>query len=71
LGGDNDLEKKKQLKASEIPVEKVEEVLESPRNMSELRALMASYTQDQIMEALRILINDKKVVVSGGRFSLT
>lgn len=67
---DNDLEKKKQLKASEIPVEKVEEVLESPRNMSELRALMASYTQDQIMEALRILINDKKVVESGGRFSL-
>ena len=67
---DNDLEKKKQLKASEIPIEKVEEVLESPRNMSELRALMASYTQDQIMEALRILINDKKVVESGGRFSL-
>lgn len=68
---DNDLEKKKQLKASEIPVEKVEEVLEAPRNMSELRALMASYTQDQIMEALRILIDDKKVVESGGKFSLT
>ena len=67
---DNDLEKKKQLKASEIPVEKVEEVLEAPRNMSELRALMASYTQDQIMEALRILIDDRKVVESGGRFSL-
>ncbi|MEQ8904714.1 RecQ family ATP-dependent DNA helicase [Ekhidna sp.] len=67
---DNDLEKKKQLKASEIPIERVEEVLESPRNMSELRALMASYTQDQIMEALRILINDKKVVECGGRFSL-
>ncbi|WP_420577594.1 RecQ family ATP-dependent DNA helicase [Ekhidna sp.] len=68
---DNDLEKKKQLKASEIPIEKVEETLESPRNMSELRALMASYTQDQIMEALRILIDDKKVVESEGKFSLT
>lgn len=67
---DNDLEKKKQLKASEIPVDEVEEVLESPRNISELRALLASYTQDQIMEALRILIDDKKVVESGGRFSL-
>ena len=68
---DNDLEKKKQLKASEIPIEKVEEVLESPRNISELRAFMASYTQDQIMEALRILIDDKKVVESEGKFSLT
>jgi ATP-dependent DNA helicase RecQ len=68
---DNDLEKKKKLKASEIPVDKVEEVLESSRNMSELRALLASYTQDQIMEALRILIDDKKVVESGGKFSLT
>ena len=58
---DNDLEKKKKLKASEIPVDEVVEVLEAPRNMSELRALMASYTQDQIMEALRILIEDKKV----------
>ncbi|WP_425392487.1 RecQ family ATP-dependent DNA helicase [Ekhidna sp.] len=67
---DNDLEKKKKLKASEIPVDKVEDVLESPRNMSELRALLSSYTQDQIMEALRILIDDKKVVESGGRFSL-
>lgn len=68
---DNDLKKKKQLKVSEIPIEKVEETLESPRNMSELRALMASYTQDQIMEALRILIEDKKVVESEGKFSLT
>ncbi len=67
---DNDLEKKKKLKASEIPVEKLEEVLEAPRNISEIRALMASYSQDQIMEALRILINDKKVVENEGKFSL-
>ncbi|WP_420318116.1 RecQ family ATP-dependent DNA helicase [Ekhidna sp.] len=67
---DNDLERKKKLKTSEIPVDKIEEVLESPRNISEIRALMSSYTQDQIMEALRILIDDKKVVESGGRFSL-
>lgn len=67
---DNDLEKKKHLKASEIPVDRVQEVLEAPRNISELRALMASYTQDQIMEALRILIDDKKVVEIDGKFSL-
>ncbi|MEP1033611.1 ATP-dependent DNA helicase RecQ [Ekhidna sp.] len=58
---DNDLEKKKRLKLSDVPVDQVEEVLEAPRNITELRALMASYTQDQIMEALRILIEDKKV----------
>ncbi len=68
---DNDLEKKKQLKSSEIPVDKVEEVLEAPRNISELRALMANYTQDQIMEALRILIEDKKVIEKNAKFSLT
>lgn len=67
---DNDLEIKKKLKASEIPVEKLEEVLEAPRNITELRALMSSYTQDQIMEALRILINDKKVIEQEGKFSL-
>ncbi len=67
---DNDLEKRKQLKSSEIPVDKVEEILEAPRNITDLRALMSDYTQDQIIEALRILIEDKKVVESGGRFSL-
>lgn len=67
---DNDLETKKKLKASEMPVEKLEEVLDAPRNISELRALMSSYSQDQIMEALRILINDKKVIETNGRFSL-
>ena len=67
---DNDLEKKKQLKASEIPVDKVEEVLEAPRNMPELRALMSSYSQGQIMEALRILIDDKKAAEREGRFFL-
>ncbi|MEP0987666.1 ATP-dependent DNA helicase RecQ [Ekhidna sp.] len=68
---DNDLETKKRLKASEIPVEKVEETLDAPRNITELRALMSGFTQDQIMEALRILIEDKKVVENGGKFSLT
>lgn len=68
---DNDLEIKKRLKASEIPVEKLEEVLEAPRNITELRALMSNYTEDQIMEALRILINDKKVIEQEGKFSLT
>ena len=67
---DNDLEKKKKLKATDIPVEKLIEVLEAPRNISELRALMASYTEDQIMEALRILIEDKKVEEVNLKFRL-
>ena len=57
---DNDLEKKKKLKVSDLPVEKVEEVLEAPRNLTEIRALMSDYTQDQIIEALRILIEDRR-----------
>ncbi len=68
---DNDLERKKLLKSSEIPVDQVVEVLEAPRNISELRALMSDYTEDQIMEALRILIEDQKIIENGTRFSLT
>ncbi|MEO9870052.1 RecQ family ATP-dependent DNA helicase [Ekhidna sp.] len=67
---DNDLERKKQLNASDIPVDGVLDVLEAPRNISEIRALLASHTQDQIMEALRILIEDKKVIESRGKFEL-
>ena len=67
---DNDLEKRKQLKGHEIPIEKVQEILEAPRNITELRALMSSYTQDQIIEAIRILIEDKKVIERSGTFSL-
>ncbi len=67
---DNDLERRKKLKFSKIPVDKVEEVLEAPRNITELRALMSDYTQDQIIEALRILIEDKKVTENVGKFSL-
>ena len=67
---DNDLEKRKQLKPHQIPVDQVEEVLEAPRNITELRALMSDYTQDEIIEALRILIEDKKVVERAGKFSL-
>lgn len=67
---DNDLEKKKHMRASEIPVDLVQDFLEAPRNLTELRALMSSYTQDQIIEALRILINDKKVVENTGKFEL-
>lgn len=58
---DNDLERKKQLSPKDIPVEEVENALEAPRSISDLRALLARYTEDQIMEALRILMEDKKV----------
>ncbi|MEO9483813.1 MAG: ATP-dependent DNA helicase RecQ [Ekhidna sp.] len=67
---DNDLERKKKLKSSDIPVEKVMEALEAPRNITELKALMSSYTQDQIMEALRILIDDKRVEEVNLKFSI-
>lgn len=66
---DNDLEKKKKLDPSDIPVEEVLGVLDAPRNMTELRALLSKYTQDQIMEALRIQIEDKKVVEVDLKFS--
>ena len=57
--------------AVKAAVDQLEQALESPRNISELRALMANYSQDQIMEALRILIDDRKVIESNGKFSLT
>ncbi len=67
---DNDLEKRKQLKFDKIPIDQVEEMLEAPRNITELRALMSDYTQDQIIEALRILIEEKKVIENQRKFSL-
>lgn len=67
---DNDLEKKKTLIAKEIPIDEVERVLDSPRSLTDLRALLSKYKEDHIIGALRILIEDKKVVESGGRFSL-
>lgn len=67
---DNDLERKKKLNAGELPIDAIQEALEAPRNLSEIRALLARYTEDQIMEALRVLINDKKVIESEGKFAL-
>lgn len=66
---DNDLERKKQLKVSELPIDSVLEVMEVPRTLSELRALLSAYSHDQIMEALRVLIEDEKVIESRGKFS--
>jgi len=67
---DNDLEKKKAITSKEIPVDQVEEVLDAPRNITDLRALLSRYTEDQIIAAIRILMEDGRVVESGGKFFL-
>ncbi len=67
---DNDIIKKKTLISAEIPVDQVEEALEAPRNIGELRALLSKCTQEQIIEAIRMLIEDGKVVEREGVFHL-
>jgi len=67
---DNDLEKKKLLSAAEIPISAVEKVLDAPRTLTDLRALLSKYTEDQIIAAIRILIEDGQVIENGGRFSM-
>lgn len=68
---DNDLEVKKRLKIHELPLEPIEKSLEAPRTLNDLRALLAKYSEDQIITALRILIEEKKVSEHQGKFSLT
>ncbi len=65
---DNDLEKKKDLDITKIPVDQVEEMLDAPRTITDLRALLSKFREEQIMEALRILIEDGKAVERKGRF---
>ncbi len=65
---DNDLEKKKHMDISKIPVDEVEELLEAPRTITDLRALLSKHHEEQIMEAVRILIEDGKAVERKGKF---
>jgi len=67
---DNDLEKIKLLTAKKIPVDQVEGVLDAPRSITDLRALLSKYTEDQIIAAIRILMEDGRVLERGGKFSL-
>lgn len=67
---DNDLEKKKLLTADKIPTDEVESVLDAPRSITDLRALLSRHTEEQIIAAIRILIEDQKVVERGGKFYL-
>ncbi len=67
---DNDLKEKKMLNSSEIPIDKVKKLLEVPRTITELKTLMTAHTSNHIMDALRLLIEDKKVVENDGIFSL-
>ncbi|MBC6425870.1 MAG: RecQ family ATP-dependent DNA helicase [Ekhidna sp.] len=67
---DNDLDKKKAMSSKEIPFDQVESVLDAPRSITDLRALLSKYTEDQIIAAIRILMEDGKVVESDGKFLL-
>lgn len=65
---DNDLDRKKKLELSKIPVEEVEVLLDVPRSLSDLRALLSRFNEEHIMEAIRILIEDGKAVENAGKF---
>ena len=67
---DNDLEKKKALTSKEIPIDQVEAILDAPRTITDLRALLSKHTKDQIIAALRILIEDGRAFENAGKFSL-
>ena len=67
---DNDLEKRKSIKPTELPLDQVESVLESPRSITDLRALLSKFKEDQIIEAIRILMEDNKVKEQNGKFYL-
>ncbi|GAB4249139.1 MAG: RecQ family ATP-dependent DNA helicase [Ekhidna sp.] len=67
---DNDLEHKKHLVASELPLGAVEKVLDAPRTLSDLRALLSKYKEQQIVDAVRMLMDDKKVTEMDGKFQL-
>lgn len=65
---DNDLERRKHLDLSKIPIDEVEGVLDSPRSLSDLRALLSKFKEAQIMEAIRILMEDGKAAEKNGKF---
>lgn len=68
---DNDLEKKKQKLGLQLPISELQSALgESGKTMTELRAELPKYKESQILEALRILINDKEVSQDGNLFTL-
>ena len=65
---DNDLERRKNLDLSKIPLDEVLGVLDAPRTMSDLRALLSRFTEQQIMDAIRVLMEDGKASIRDGRF---
>ncbi len=67
---DNDFTKKKRLSLSKIPLDQVASILDEPKSMTDLRALLSKHTEDQIIAAIRILMEDGKVVEQMGRFQL-
>ena len=66
---DNDLNKKKQSPSANIPVREVEQLLEIPRTITELKSLLSRYKHDQIIEALRMLMEDERVSEQQGTFA--
>lgn len=68
---DNDLERKKKEIRLPISTSSLMDVLkEQPKTITELRAAFPKYQESQIVEALRILINDREVKEEGSLFSL-
>ncbi|MEM9337733.1 MAG: ATP-dependent DNA helicase RecQ [Bacteroidota bacterium] len=65
---DNDLNKKKQSASLEIPFEKVLQLLKEPKSLSELTSVLADYPDKLVMDALRLLLDEEKIVEEGGKF---
>ncbi|MFK7952987.1 MAG: ATP-dependent DNA helicase RecQ [Ekhidna sp.] len=68
---DNDLEKKKREGISVLSISELRSSLqENGKTITELRAAFPKYKESQILETMRILINDKEVKQEGNIFVL-
>lgn len=68
---DNDLEKKKKGIIAQLPASDLKLSLrENGKTITDLRAEFTKYTESQILETLRILVNDKEVKQEGNAFLL-
>lgn len=66
---DNDLERKKHNSDVEISLSELKNKLaEKSMNLTELRVVFSKYKESQILEGLRVLINDKEIEEDGSVF---
>ncbi|MEM6642997.1 MAG: ATP-dependent DNA helicase RecQ [Bacteroidota bacterium] len=66
---DNDLERRKKIKAETLPLDELETLLDAPRSLTQIKALLAKHPEIKIVDGLRILIEDGKVMEENGVFS--